>query len=117
MKKMKIGLVLVALLNIAGCSGNESAAKKAVTANLKDPDSAQFGKFTKFGSNTACLSVNAKNSLGGYTGEQQALLVELKSGWVVINISKESHDQCISFASTPEIKAMIDELKVATEKK
>jgi hypothetical protein len=111
-----IGIAFMALFAIAGCSGNESAAKKAVTANLKDPDSARFGKFTEFGTNTACLSVNAKNSMGGYTGEQQALLVELKQGWVVLNISNESHEQCISFASTANMKKVIDQFRSTTAK-
>lgn len=48
------------------------AAKRAVRASLKDPDSAQFkdvyANYTeKFGV-VACGQVNAKNSLGGYTG-------------------------------------------------
>jgi len=48
------------------------AAKRAVTGELKDPDSAQFkdlrANYTeKFGV-VACGRVNARNDFGGYTG-------------------------------------------------
>ena len=49
------------------------AAKQAVTAALKDPDSAQFGEVVAVsadGEAVACGSVNAKNSFGGYTGQK-----------------------------------------------
>lgn len=48
--------------------------KEAVRAGLKDPDSAKFQNFftSKYEYNgsrlTTCGEVNAKNSLGGYTG-------------------------------------------------
>ena len=48
------------------------AAKRAVRASLKDPDSAQFkdvyANYTEEYSVVACGRVNSKNSLGGYTG-------------------------------------------------
>lgn len=48
----------------------ESVAKEAVLAQLKDPDSAKFGKVVVKESGIVCGYVNAKNSLGGYTGEK-----------------------------------------------
>lgn len=48
------------------------AAERAVRASLKDPDSAQFkdvyANYTVEFGVVACGQVNAKNSLGGYTG-------------------------------------------------
>ncbi|CAN7649888.1 hypothetical protein LJR039_005017 [Pseudorhodoferax sp. LjRoot39] len=48
------------------------AAQRAVRATLKDPDSAQFkevyANYTEAFDLVACGSVNAKNSVGGYTG-------------------------------------------------
>ena len=48
------------------------AAKRAVRASLKDPDSAQFkdvyANYTEEFLVVACGRVNSKNSLGGYTG-------------------------------------------------
>ena len=48
------------------------AAKRAVRASLKDPDSAQFkdvyANYTDEFLVVACGRVNSKNSLGGYTG-------------------------------------------------
>ena len=63
------------LLPVA-CGGDEAATKKkAVLGSLKAPGSAKFGKFSLAGKNGECLTVNAKNSMGGYTGDQQAYLI------------------------------------------
>ena len=67
---------------LAGCSPSDSAlldvAQRAVSAELKDPGSAQFSngyivdfpdpstEYTKL--KYACGEVNAKNSFGAYTG-------------------------------------------------
>jgi hypothetical protein len=94
-----IAVGVTALLLVA-CGGDESAAKKAVLANLKDPDSAKFGKFSLAGTKGACLTVNAKNSMGGYTGDQQALLSRKEdNSWMVLGVEDQSHDRCIAFAS------------------
>lgn len=78
-------------------------AKKAVLSNLKDPDSAKFGKFSLAGTKGACLTVNAKNSMGGYTGDQQAyLLREGEKDWLVVTIDKTlNHEKCIEVLSKP----------------
>ena len=101
---MKIWKAVFAIgcgLIVAGC-GDESAAQKAVRANLNDPDSAKFGKFTstkKANSETACLTVNAKNSMGGYTGDQQAALIKVEGEWQVIAINEVDHAGCIKVIS------------------
>lgn len=75
----------------------ESEAEKAVLGRLKDPDSAKFGQFTQVTENGACLTVNARNSMGGYTGNQQARLKMINEKWEVVDIDEESHDRCISY--------------------
>lgn len=54
----------------------DAEAKAAVVALLKDPESARFGKVVGVGDPngtgvySACGSVNAKNSYGGYVGSK-----------------------------------------------
>lgn len=71
-------------------------AKATVRASLKDPDSAKFGKFISVGKNGACLAVNARNSLGGYTGNQQAYLKRNAADekWTVLDIQDVSPEFC-----------------------
>ena len=87
-------LVTVSALALAGCATNPpgadtseveivelsdtqfSTVKSAVRQNMKDPDSAQFGRYVAFrttdseGEQTdyVCGYVNGKNSFGGYVG-------------------------------------------------
>lgn len=76
--------------------GSEAEAKKAVLEVLKDPYSAKFGEFTQVGAMFACLTVNAKNIYGGYTGNQQAYLRKNEDGkWESLNIFETSHDACV----------------------
>jgi hypothetical protein len=53
-------------------SQTRAAARERVRATLKDPSSAQFGRVWAAGDSqrVACGFVNAKNSFGGYTGEE-----------------------------------------------
>ena len=95
MKEIKIGVVILGCLLLTSCGGDESEAKKAVLANLKDPDSAKFGKFTKVGENHACMTVNAKNSMGGYTGDKQAFLKKEEGKWEFYFTQEVSQDWCI----------------------
>jgi len=88
-------LQIVFALLLTACGGVESEAKKAVLGSLKDPDSAKFGKFTQVNEKSACFTVNARNSMGGYTGDQQAQLMKVENAWVVIDIDELSHDMCI----------------------
>lgn len=82
---------------------SESDAKNAVLKILKDPDSAKFGRFEQITNTGACLAVNAKNSYGGYTGEQQAFLIKKDAfNWVVIELSEVSYEMCIDFFKNRE---------------
>lgn len=93
---MKKAFVVTAFaLLLAACGSAESDAQKAVRNSLKDPDSAKFGQYTLVNSEHACLTVNARNSFGGYTGDQQATLVKIEKEWMVINIDKFSHESCV----------------------
>ena len=96
--KLVIGLALSGLI-LAGCmraapneekvalknsveivklsKSEQSMLKQAVRQNLKDPDSARFGRYTAFSyiekgakQIAVCGYVNAKNSYGGYGGEK-----------------------------------------------
>jgi len=72
--KLRILVLCLAGLSAAACNKDSTqikaaeAAKAAVTAVLKDPDSAQFRNIVILESGTVCGEVNAKNSFGGYTG-------------------------------------------------
>jgi len=94
--------ILIASLTLAGCGGLQKGAEEAVRANLRDPESARFGNFyfnekTKKG----CLTVNAKNSMGGYTGDQQAHVQKTDEGWESIAITEVDLATCQqSFADT-----------------
>ena len=76
---------------------DEAAAQKAVLAALKDPTSAKFGKFTQVGSDGACLSVYAKNSMTGLVGSQEAVLKKTAGKWTTLYVSDlaGSHQACI----------------------
>jgi hypothetical protein len=85
----------VICLALPGCDRNRSGAEAAVLENLKDPDSAEFGEFYyNEGTGRGCLSVNAKNSLGGYTGAQQAYVQKSGDGWTNREIVDKSPEFC-----------------------
>lgn len=71
MKRKTLCLALLFLMT--GC-GKPSEVKKVVLQNLKDPDSVKWGQEFSY-MHFACVVVNAKNSLGGYTGDRSAWLV------------------------------------------
>ncbi len=61
--------------------------RSAVAAQLKDPDSARYGRMfvSRKNGTTICGMVNSKNSFGGYTGEQPFVMREwLKIGETAI---------------------------------
>lgn len=87
------------LLGLSACGGLKSSAEKAVKDSLKDPDSARFGKFYMNDKTRAgCLTVNARNSMGGYTGDQQAFLVKGKDGMELVDITGASEAGCKAIA-------------------
>lgn len=65
---------------------------------MVDPESARFGEVT-FSDNDklACVEVNAKNRMGGYTGDSQIVVAELDGGkWAVVNEAEDfSHGACV----------------------
>ncbi len=90
-----VSLVVAFCALASGCSNAESDAQIAVRARLKDPDSAEFGQFTAVNDNAGCLTVNARNSMGGYTGDKQASLIRNGGNWTVVDMSSISHEQCL----------------------
>ncbi|KWT72360.1 hypothetical protein APY04_0154 [Hyphomicrobium sulfonivorans] len=66
--------LMIDLRPAAISTADEHNAKQAVTASLKDPTSAKFGPVVgavdASGVKYACGTVNAKNSFGGYTGNE-----------------------------------------------
>lgn len=70
-------LVIMLVLAIAGCAAAEGQVEDAVRSVLKDPESARFqsvGVAEVNGVRVACGQVNAKNSMGGYTGDRAFML-------------------------------------------
>lgn len=69
-----------------------------IILSLKDPESARFNSQIVIVDNkSACVEVNAKNTFGGYSGFQQAVLVNIKDvGWQVIKIADISRELCIN---------------------
>lgn len=92
MKKLTL---IAALCLLSACNPNKSGAEDAVRDSLKDPDSARFGEFY-YNSTTkkGCLTVNAKNSMGGYTGDQMAFVFKTDEGWAVEKFLETSFEGC-----------------------
>ncbi len=95
MSNAKLSALLVVVFFLVSC-GERSAAEKVVLKSLKDPDPAKFGEFTSVSETAACLTVNAKNSMGGYTGDQEAYLNKVHGKWVVVDIEEDSKERCVS---------------------
>lgn len=85
--KWKIGAVAAMAMTLSGCLSSIPTGTPVVLTDemraqietgtkqvLKDPESARFGTIagarTPDGNISVCGMVNAKNSFGGYTGEQ-----------------------------------------------
>ena len=99
MKNKPIVVGISILLTACGV-GDEELAKQAMIETLKDPDSAIFGQFTMLAANKldiACLTVNSRNSSGGYTGKQEVIMSR-KEGeeWEIRSAHKVSHDICVA---------------------
>lgn len=93
-------IIIILSILLTACSSAESDAKQTVLNQLKDPDSAKFGEFTLVNKHGACLSVNARNSMGGFTGVKQAMLVRGtkdrgNAEWQVVDFAEFSHKTCI----------------------
>lgn len=97
---MKFIVIAIMAVSMSGC-GEDRKIQDAVRANLIDPDSAKFGKLTLVNEKRACMTVNSKNTMGGYTGNQEAFMMKSEKKWQVINITNAmNHAECIEFLST-----------------
>lgn len=71
MRHLALALLLAApIASSADDPAQFEAAKRAVIARLKDPDSAQFRNLRIGKGDIVCGEVNARNSYGGMTGFQ-----------------------------------------------
>lgn len=103
MRVFKVLLASLISMTLLGC-GAESDVKEAVRKGLVDPDSAKFGKITIFDQKSkdgkveqgACVTVNAKNSFGGYVGEKQLYLSKTDDGWLYIMSLDIGHGLCVA---------------------
>jgi|GEM_PF-1855615 hypothetical protein len=97
-KVASILLITWAGLSLSAC-GESTEMQNVIKPKLKDPDSAKFGKHsviaTKSGATFACMTVNAKNSMGGYAGDKQATLYKGKNGWVHIGFLDMNQETCL----------------------
>lgn len=92
---LRVLLALVCVPPLAACNVAKRGAQAAVLERLVDPDSAKFGDFYyNSGTKKGCLTVNSKNSLGGYTGNEQAYVERRDDKWVVIGIADISPESC-----------------------
>lgn len=66
MKTWVFALLLLAL----ACDSREAACKEGIKAQLRDPESARFGKVSQSKPDRMEIEVNAKNGFGGYTGDK-----------------------------------------------
>ena len=110
-----IGILFVfgCALTFAGCGEGERSKViddngrviDETRRNLKDPDSAKFGEVVvidigekdEAGNSMrwACVTVNAKNSYGGYEGDQQAILTVQSDKVGFVHFRQISHEKCI----------------------
>lgn len=92
-------LTLALCCTLAGCSDIKSAAENATKERLKDPESATFGAlYINEKTGAGCLTVNAKNALGGYVGDQQAFLTIKNDNVEVVDIMDLSESVCKDIA-------------------
>ena len=81
--------VLMLITALTGCGDKDvEAIKGEVKSNLLDPDSVKFGA-TSFNpkEDTACIEYNTKNRMGGYSGQDIAILNKQDGRWKVDRMS------------------------------
>lgn len=79
-------------------SSEMKAMKQAITERLTDPASAMFGDMRIIGNQKACVTVNSKNSLGGYAGASAVYLVNIEGKWRAIYDTKMNVAVCTEIA-------------------
>lgn len=73
-------LLIVIALSLGAC-GEPSEIKARVRESLIDPDSAKFGKvYLSKSGQVACVDVNSRHTLGGYTGKIPMFIFKEKDG-------------------------------------
>lgn len=85
--KRIVFVVLFVGLSAFAQGGQLGQIQLAVKKTLFDPDSAKWGtSFVSKNGKRACINVNAKNKLGGYTGEKAVFLINGDSNvkWIAI---------------------------------
>jgi len=92
---LHMAAALALMAPLSACDRTKADAEAAVRDSLKDPDSAKFGDFY-YNQKTekGCLTVNAKNSMGGYIGDQEAYVRKSKGSWSVGSIAEGSKESC-----------------------
>lgn len=99
---MKKIILFCLALSLSACGNGD--IKDVVKAHLKDPDSAKFGQIDIIKGKDvqiAVVTVNAKNSYGGYVGEKQAMLGRGKGTgmkWDFHKFEDLSHEDCVKIA-------------------
>ncbi|MDF9775383.1 hypothetical protein [Pseudomonas baetica] len=72
---------------------------KSVGSALKDADSAKFAEMDVIPKKFACVSVNSKNSFGGYTGFKSMLVAYIDKSWFYLQ-EVGSHSFCHTVMTT-----------------
>lgn len=114
---MKRIAMTVLCLGAVACNGTESKIQEAVRSSLRDPASAIFGETRLAPSGTAaCVVVNARNSFGGYTGNQVATVyLDQASGtWEAADVSELSMDTCMQIISSTSEQSVTNAILVNT---
>lgn len=104
--RKQLAIAALAFLTVA-CSPTERAVQAAVEEGLKDPESARFGEFSVSSKGShACISLNAKNSYGGYVGERQYYVYKVPGSkeWKSLIDSDENHQSCAEMIEILERK-------------
>lgn len=106
-------LIVFSVLTVAGC-GEKSKVIEETRRHLKDPDSAKFGDVEIVSLNEkdgrgnlmkgACVTVNSKNSYGGYVGDKEAMLIVRGEEIDFSGIHNITHDVCIQMMKENEKK-------------
>jgi hypothetical protein len=73
--------------------------KEIITSSLIDPESAKFkDPMVIVNNRAACIEINSKNSLGGYTGFQSFELAKFNDrGWILYG-KENSMENCVESA-------------------
>lgn len=104
-----VWLSILTALFLTGCS-EQSSVEEVVQNHLKDPTSAIFKDYVvSDGNQYACISWNAKNSFGGYTGWEVAYLKKMDGVWTVDSMKHApcSEEDLNSFEETERLMEQI----------